>query len=506
MNLHEVTLFENKTHRILNEGYQTLTETQKVYLSRFEKELWPLLEDVKSLFEQNLTTQQIQSIFQNAEQVAKDSGANRSGLGKAGDTAVAGVKLPGKVLKAVNDKVNELGRMAQDSGPVSNMDAKFSELTKNIAANNPDNKIVQGIKAVSNWAKANPGKATLAVGILTAVASVMGGPAGGAAAGFLLRSTKDLLQGEKLSTAVGKAAKTAAIGALAGFAADKVGGFFSGIRGEVIDQGRFADVDYGASKTLSAPGYEWTREIRGVNIKVLPDDAATINNLMDVIGQGGDRASQAFEKLYNLSKEIKSTDYKDMLKNIGAVARENDSLFQWIEGAKTGITALVQGSAASSNNKKESLEADYEQYLKESAFGNIASKAAGLMKTGADKVAKATAPARQAIAQKTKDVGNELGNKVTAKKLQQAWSNLGNPIDTGSIYGILQDAGMDTDLIQAVSVQSDVTLSKENTVFDLKKLAAEIKKSGAAAAIKSQLSGVAAPAVKKPRVVKPKAV
>ena len=39
-----------------------------------------------------------------------------------------------------------------------------------------------------------------------------------APAGLVLRASKDLLQGEKLSTAVGKSAKTAAYGALAGMA------------------------------------------------------------------------------------------------------------------------------------------------------------------------------------------------------------------------------------------------------------------------------------------------
>ena len=106
--------------------------------------------------------------------------------------------------------------MAQNAGPIKNMDAKFDELKKKIGSK--DSKIVDGVKKVSDWAKANPGKASLAVGILTTVAAFAGGPAGGAAAGLVLRATKDLLQGEKLSTAVGKSVKTAAYGALAGMA------------------------------------------------------------------------------------------------------------------------------------------------------------------------------------------------------------------------------------------------------------------------------------------------
>ena len=38
MRLDEVTLYENRSHRILKEGYQDLTEAQKLYQSRIEKD------------------------------------------------------------------------------------------------------------------------------------------------------------------------------------------------------------------------------------------------------------------------------------------------------------------------------------------------------------------------------------------------------------------------------------------------------------------------------------
>ena len=39
MKLNEVTLYENKSHRILKEGWVDLTESQQNYQLRFEKEL-----------------------------------------------------------------------------------------------------------------------------------------------------------------------------------------------------------------------------------------------------------------------------------------------------------------------------------------------------------------------------------------------------------------------------------------------------------------------------------
>jgi hypothetical protein len=218
MKLNEVTGLNSRTATILNEGYQDLTEQQILYLGKWEKELWPLVEQYTKLAEQELTKQQVLDIFGGAEQVAMASGDNKTIAGKVGAGAVAAAKLPIDIAKKVDAKINELGRLAQNAGPVKNMDQKFEDLKKQITANNSDSKIVQGIQKVSDWAKENPGKASIAVGILTTMAAFAGGPAGGAAAGLVLRASKDLLQGEKLSTAAGKSLKTAAYGALAGAA------------------------------------------------------------------------------------------------------------------------------------------------------------------------------------------------------------------------------------------------------------------------------------------------
>ena len=107
------------------------------------------------------------------------------------------------------------------AGPVQNADAKFKELKAKIGAT--DSKVAKAIQGVSDWAVANPGKASIAVGILTAAAAMAGGPLGGAIGGFLARATKDLLQGADLSTAVGKSIKTGIVGALVGFGLEKIG-------------------------------------------------------------------------------------------------------------------------------------------------------------------------------------------------------------------------------------------------------------------------------------------
>ena len=234
MKLNEVTGPNSRTASILNEGYQDLNEAQILYLGKFEKELWPLVEQYTKLAEAELTKQQVLDIFGGAEQVAMDGGDNKTMAGKVGAGAAAAAKLPIDLAKKVDAKINQLGKLAKNAGPVKNADQKFADLKKQITANNSDSKVVQGIQKISDWAKENPGKASIAVGILTTIAAFAAGPAGGAAAGLILRSTKELLQGEDLSTAVGKSVKTAAYGAIAGWALDGLGDWLEGIRADSV--------------------------------------------------------------------------------------------------------------------------------------------------------------------------------------------------------------------------------------------------------------------------------
>ena len=60
MKLNEVTTL--KSQSILTESWSELTESQHRYLGRFERELWPLMEELKTVFEADLTADQIKNI------------------------------------------------------------------------------------------------------------------------------------------------------------------------------------------------------------------------------------------------------------------------------------------------------------------------------------------------------------------------------------------------------------------------------------------------------------
>ena len=199
----------------LHQQYITESWNDPEMLLLEQKVIQPWVADLERMVaEATLTPDQINNLFTSIEQGATDAGGNRTAVGKGTDAV-------GKFASAINKKINDLGSAIQKAGPVQNMDAKFNELKQKIGEK--DSKVVQGVKAVSDWAKENPGKATVAVAILTSAAALAGGPLGGAVAGFLARATKDILQGKELSTSIGKSVKTGAVGALAGGAIQAVG-------------------------------------------------------------------------------------------------------------------------------------------------------------------------------------------------------------------------------------------------------------------------------------------
>ena len=564
MKITEVNQFpkSNRTAQILTEGYKDLTETQRVYLGRWEKELWPLLEEFKKVSEASLTADEIQAIFQGAEQRSVAGGQNKTALGKVGSAAGAIAKLPVDIAKKVDAKINELGRMAQNAGPVKNMDQKFDELKKKIEAENSDSKIVQGIKKVSDWAKENPGKASIAVGILTTVAAFAGGPMGGAAAGLILRSTKDLLQGEKLSTAVGKSVKTAAYGALAGLAiqgltdnmvdniatgseaeadamldgfrkanfqdavdsATAKAGFDAGVLDGAQNlkmsgniNGFFYNYDvtmtkeqlatykeltnaYYAADTFSPEYYKAAGELHGW-LSTTQDQnesltalAKTIRNIpRDVLSSDQleaatavlDNADEAIEKIIDIggpaaaaaqgAMQTVDDNAKEKIKAKPIDPKEKEQLELSLKGGEDNPAddkVAVRGTESVSY--ADAYEHLYEQYLAEAPAATATADAQGELplnnpntlgakagrgiKGALGAVGGAIKKGASAVGGAVKSTARELGQKITAKKLNSEWEKMGKPTDSGTIYNILSSFGMTDDDIKAVGTEANVKI------------------------------------------------
>ena len=563
MKLNEV--ITSKTQTILNEGWQDLNEAQQNYLTRFELELWPLVESYAKLAEAELTSDQIQAIFKGAEETAMASGDNKTALGKAGSAVGAAAKLPVDLAKKVDAKINELGKLAQNAGPIKNADAKFEELKKKIGSS--DGKIVAGVKAVSDWAKANPGKASLAVGILTTVAAFAGGPLGGAAAGLVLRSTKDLLQGEKLSTAVGKSVKTAAYGALAGLAiqgltdnmvdniatgseaeADAMMDAFEKANFTAAVDGAVADAGFDAGVLDGARNLKMSGNINGFfynyDLTMTADQVAQYKALSDAASNAKVFSPEYYEAAGKLHGFMSTTqqanaDLTALAKTIAdipkdaltgdqidaaiAVLDNADEAIEVISNAGGAIGAAAQGAlqTVDDNNKemhkvkpidpeeKKQLELDlkggsdatpvdknFDKSQKLSDFGAVGDKAESIdyetafneylqeaepaqgelplnnpntlgakLKRGVGKVASRAA---DAVAQGAKSAvgavkqgAKDVGNKVTANKLNKDWKKMGEPTDSGSIVNILSGAGLTNDQISSIAGSTQAPISPD---------------------------------------------
>ena len=247
-------------------------------------------------------------------------------------------------VKTANDAINKLGQLAQNTAPVQGFDNKVDGLLKKIGDANP--KVAELATKYGEWAKKNPVKQGLIIGMLTAVASLAAGPAGGAAAGAVLRAGNELLKGEKASTAVGKAAKGAALGALAGATVNTIGPMiantdvvFNQIPG-VTELSRWQAVAMGTGR----PHVQFDA--------MIPTSLAPkVEKLWDA-AQDAYKSGQVIEGNRIMSSLRRMFDDPEYIKGLEAIKATNDQLWQQaVEKAESTkkiisqIAAIAQGAA-----------------------------------------------------------------------------------------------------------------------------------------------------------------
>lgn len=427
MNIFEIVNHSCETKQILSESWQTLTEDQKTYLTRLEQQLWPLMESLVKVFEQRLDPQEIENIFSAAE---KQHAGKKTAAGQAAD-------LSGQTIQKINQFLDKQGSRLQETEPVKNFDQKAEQLKTQIQDKlGSDAGVIKQVDRYVDWAKQNPGKTAFVIGVLTAAAAFAGGAAGGAAVGFLLRSANELIKGESASTAVGKAAKTAAIGGLVGASLDAIGDALSdGLESVALEQNpdiKTAQLNYQSSGTgqptvnLEAQAYGRTQDVDFIDQKF----SAAIEAL-----KAGDADAYAAEwsDLQERVAEINTLEY------MSDIAQDQDQAETWLERterfdeATDAIAATVQASVQEKSSKQESVN---------EAPKDVARRAGQKAKQVAQGAAKQTT------------------QKVTKRKLMKAWEKQGKPLDTGSIANILKDAGLTTDEISDLGSDFDLDIGK----------------------------------------------
>lgn len=141
-----------------------------------------------------------------------------SGFGRGVKKAVGGAM---KGASAINQKINQLGSLLQNTKPVQNFDAQFDQLKTTLTQKYPT--LANGVAKYAEFAKSHPKTQMFIIGVMTAAASLATGPAGGAVVAGMMRASNELLKGENLSTAVGRTLKTAALGWVAGLGIHQLG-------------------------------------------------------------------------------------------------------------------------------------------------------------------------------------------------------------------------------------------------------------------------------------------
>lgn len=423
---------ENHIHagrKLLAESCDGLTDHQRFIVEGIYNDLSPLIEA-------SLAPQQIQQLFGEIEKAATAGGDNRTGLGLGIDVA-----------KEANNAVNKFGKWLQNTTPVQAFDQKFEQLKAKVATKFP--KLDRQLTAMGTWAKENPGKTAAIIGLLTTLASFAGGPVGGAIAGQVLKGATELMKGEKLSTAIGKGAKAAAVGWLTGKAVDFIG---KALAEPAIQQANDIGKDVVTAsykRTIDEIGGEFGTRFGRFETGELFGRASDVSDIKtvwsDAVGawKAGDyaQAEQGFRVVQDMTAKLADPEY------INAIAADIDKAQLMRQGAeemknffgKMATVAQGAATAATGNSKKESVYrqtrplSEGQVYVLFNRVERLNEGPMDWMKKAGDWVGKKA---------------TNLTTKVTADKLNSAWEAAGSPTDSAELEKLLAAQGVSDQIIK----------------------------------------------------------
>ena len=416
--------------QVLKESCDGLTQQQRIIVEGIYNEFVPLIEA-------SLTADQVKNIFKGVEQAAVAGGDNRT---------LAGLGVDG--AKKVNDTINNIGKWLQDTTPVKAFDAKFEQLKNTINKKYPDSKFLDVISEMGMWAENNPGKTAAIIGVLTAIASLAGGPVGGAIAGQILKGSVELLKGEKLSTAIGKGAKAAAYGFLAGKSLELIGdALSSGIR-------TVRDALFPGAQKLTLIKDATGLGFNSVEAIGRPEDLKPIETAWDAASKAWDNndlesAATYIQQAKDAAAKLADPAY------VAQIASNDQARAAITKAARItmkvadGIAAAAQGAVtAKTGEKKESVYLQtrplsegqvYLLFKKVAATEQLTEGPMDLLKKGAAAVGKGL-----------NRVGQNITNKVTYEKLLAGWKLDGSPTDSEALKKFLNSMEVSDKIINQV--------------------------------------------------------
>jgi hypothetical protein len=490
----------NNSQTILTESMEGMNALQRAIVEG-------IYNDLKPLIEASLTADQVQQLFKGVEQNVSATGNNRTLVG-AGKDAV------GKA----NDTINKVGRWLQDTTPVKAADQKFEQLKTTIGTKFPE--LDKQLTGLGLWMKENPGKSAAIIGVLTTIAALAGGPVGGALAGQILRGSSELIKGEKLSTAVGKGLKTAAIGALAGFTMDAIGDMISDTYAQFNPIPLNADTNFRAVNIGNGlPSTYQNATLYGTEEQL--DQFRTIWQEARNKWSGGDfaGAEQAFQQAKDFAARVSDETMNtiaiegDPAEKIKALKQAMDGLSAAAQGAAAGATAFdkqgkpVTDNAATPEVKQENTIYKSEKLLSEGQvyllFDRVCSTNNRMLSEGviweADDPAAPKMSTWDKIKTKASEFGKNLTTKVTASKLNSAWKSAGQPTDSEEIAAFLVKQGVNAEVVD--KTYSDMKLPKPKAAQAAEEQpATDAGQDAATGTETSSTAPAATPTVEKPAV------
>jgi hypothetical protein len=378
-----------------------------------------------------LTTDQIQQLFKQIEQGATTAGGNRTAIGQGKDAAAA-----------VNKAWEDLKTKVQNSGPIKNVDSAYDSVVSKIEAGlgGPDNAVNQVIQKYRAFAKAHPIAQGLIYSALIAAAGLSGAGLGGAAVLGLLKMTDKLLQGEKFSSAAYSGAKT---GAMA-YAAGQIGKAIQG------DQAPTGATDAAAGTPIKGARGLASEAERIFREKVANGEVTDYNSyqqgMQDSLQQalknaGGQIPFQSQQTAGDLlrSKLDHVVSQTNGGQFTGSGPEKAAELIKQL-GGRVDADKIAQQTAAAAQSAGGGLrEAQIQQlfaYIEDTIITE------GILDTIKGAAGKA--------ASWVQTKGHNLTNKVTADKLNSAWTKAGSPTDSDQVATILTSAGVHSQLIEKI--------------------------------------------------------
>ena len=422
------------------------------------------------LIEATLDADQVKTLFGTVEKQSIAGGRSRTLTGATVDVA-----------KQANEVINSVGRWLQNTTPVKAFDQKFEDLKASVSKKFPN--VANQLTALGDLAKENPGKTAAIIGVMTSIASLAGTPAAGAAVGFVLRGTLDLLKGEKLSTAIGQGIKTAAYSWLAGKAFEMIGDVISSgvkaVTSQFSPKLMTVDLTYIAERTGMPFAYE---EITAIG---KPEDILKLegifNKAIDAYQSGNYAAAEAgFQQAAQLNDYMVSMDYfidagigniLDQQQNIQEIQKGASELMRGLasaaQGAAAGATAYDKsgkavddqgkpvsdqdaGAAAAGKKKEESYYlqtrplSEGQIYLLFDHIENY-SKIEYIAEGPLDALKKGVG----AVAKGASWLGKQATEKITSAKLFASWKLEGSPTDSEELAKFLRGQGVEDSVIDS---------------------------------------------------------